>query len=81
MQICLIVRSERMKIIHNFFFFEDAVLVTGWKSLTLVSLKDGAVLAAHSVPCVSVSPATLGDFSNDGLTDFVVRCEKRCDSD
>ena len=57
------------------------MLVTGWKSLTLVSLKDGAVLAAHSVPCVSVSPATLGDFSNDGLTDFVVRCEKRCDSD
>lgn len=55
---------------------KDAVLVTGWKSLTLVSLKDGAVLAAHSVPCVSVSPATLGDFSNDGLTDFVVRCEK-----
>lgn len=55
---------------------EDAVLVSGWKHLTLVSLKDGNVLASHSLPCVCDSPVTQGDFNNDGLMDFIVHCER-----
>ena len=53
------------------------MLVSGWKHLTLVSLKDGNVLASHSLPCVSDSPVTQGDFNNDGLMDFIVHCERR----
>lgn len=55
---------------------KDAVLVSGWKHLTLVSLKDGNVLASHSLPCVCDSPVTHGDFNNDGLMDFIVHCER-----
>ena len=61
----------------SLFVIEDAVLVTGWKHLTLVSLKDGTVLASHSIPCEPLSPVIHGDFTNDGLMDFVVHCKAR----
>lgn len=54
---------------------KDAVLVTGRKHLALVSLKDGSLLASHSIPCEPLSPVTHSDFTNDGLMDFVVPCE------
>ena len=53
------------------------MLVTGWMHLTLVSLKDGSVMASHSIPCEPLSPVVHGDFSNDGLMDFVVHCKTR----
>lgn len=53
---------------------KDAVLVTGRSRLVLVSLKDGSLLASHSIPCEPLSPVAHGDFTNDGLMDFVVHC-------
>ena len=70
----------RVKLAVSFFpinFIQDAVLVTGWKHLTLVSLKDGSLLASHSIPCEPLSPVVHGDFTNDGLMDFVVHCKTR----
>ena len=60
-----------------FVLFQDAVLVTGRSRLVLVSLKDGSLLASHSIPCEPLSPVAHGDFTNDGLMDFVVQCRAR----
>ena len=60
-----------------FVLFQDAVLVTGRSRLVLVSLKDGSLLASHSVPCEPLSLVAHGDFTNDGLMDFVVHCRAR----
>ena len=60
-----------------FVLFQDAVLVTGRSRLALVSLKDGSLLASHSIPCEPLSPVAHGDFTNDGLMDFVVHCRAR----
>ncbi|PFX31386.1 hypothetical protein AWC38_SpisGene3814 [Stylophora pistillata] len=56
---------------------QDAVLVIGSKDFTLVSLKDGSLMASHSTPCEPVSPVVHGDFTNDGLMDFIVCCKTR----
>jgi len=56
---------------------KDAVLVTGLKDISLVSLKDGSLLSSHSIPCEPLSPIVHGDFTNDGLMDFVVHCKTR----
>ena len=53
------------------------MLVTGRSRLVLVSLKDGSLLASHSIPCEPLSPVAHGDFTNDGLMDFVVHCRAR----
>lgn len=53
----------------------------GWKSFMFVFFKDGVVLVVYFVLCVLVFFVIFGDFSNDGLMDFVVCCEKRCDFD
>ena len=60
-----------------FVLFQDAVFVTGRSRLVLVSLKDGSLLASHSIPCEPLSPVAHGDFTNDGLMDFVVHCRAR----
>ena len=60
-----------------FVLFQDAVFVTGRSRLVLVSLKDGSLLASHSIPCEPLSPVAHGDFTNDGLMDFVVHCRGR----
>lgn len=57
-----------------FVLFQDAVLVTGRSRLVVVSLKDGSLLASHTIPCEPLSPVAHGDFTNDGLMDFVVHC-------
>lgn len=54
---------------------KDAVLVTGLRDFALVSLKDGSLMASHSIPCEPVSPVVHGDFTNDGLMDFIVCCK------
>ena len=59
------------------YIFQDAVLVTGLKDISLVSLKDGSLLSSHSIPCEALSPIVHGDFTNDGLMDFVVHCKTR----
>ena len=51
--------------------------MTGLKDISLVSLKDGSLLSSHSIPCEPVSPIVHGDFTNDGLMDFVVHCKSR----
>ena len=56
---------------------QDAVLVTGLRDFSLVSLKDGSLMASHSIPCEPVSPVVHGDFTNDGLMDFIVCCKTR----
>lgn len=53
------------------------MLVTGWKNIALVSLKDGLLLSSHSMPCEPLAPVVHGDFTNDGLMDFVIQCETR----
>ena len=58
-------------------FCQDAVLVADRKGLGLISVKDGILLASHSLPCQPLSPVVHGDFSNDGLMDFVVHCRSR----
>lgn len=54
---------------------KDAVLITGLKDISLVSLKDGSLLSSHSIPCEPLSPIVHGDFTNDGLMDFIVHCK------
>ena len=53
------------------------MLVTGWKNIALVSLKDGLLLSSHSMPCEPLAPVVHGDFTNDGLMDFVIQCRTR----
>lgn len=53
------------------------MLITGWREMALVSLKDGSLMSSHSVPCEPLSPVVHGDFTNDGLMDFVVQCKTR----
>ena len=70
-------RRRRRCLSSLFVLFQDAVLVTGRSRLVLVSLKDGSLLASHSIPCEPLSPVAHGDFTNDGLMDFVVHCRAR----
>ncbi|XP_002735115.1 uncharacterized protein LOC100378520 [Saccoglossus kowalevskii] len=53
---------------------ENIVVLAGWDSMVLVSLKDGRILAEHTLPCQPSSSIVIGDFTNDGWTDFIVHC-------
>lgn len=56
---------------------QNALFISSWLHISLVALTDGSLLASHTLPCQPVSPVVQGDFTNDGLTDFVVHCSDR----
>lgn len=53
---------------------QSAVLVTGWDYMAVVDLRDGYVLAGHSLPCHPLTKPVLGDFNGDGWTDILIVC-------
>ncbi|XP_070575140.1 uncharacterized protein [Ptychodera flava] len=54
---------------------EDVVILTGWEYIVLVSLKDGRILAEHTLPCQPSAPVIIGDFDNNGWNDVIVQCQ------
>lgn len=54
--------------------FQTVMLVSGWDTLSLVDLRDGYILAEHSLPCQPTDVPVVEDFSEDGWTDFIVTC-------
>ena len=54
--------------------FQTNALVTGWNSMAIVDLRDGYVLAEHSLPCQPIQKPLAADFNNDGWTDITVIC-------
>lgn len=69
--------SSFLKSSYLLLYFQNALFVASWHRISLVSLVDGTLLASHTLPCQPVSPVVEGDFTNDGLTDFVVQCSDR----
>ncbi|XP_063439714.1 uncharacterized protein LOC134721003 isoform X1 [Mytilus trossulus] len=54
---------------------KDAMVMSGWSNIAIVDLKEGNLLASHSLPCQPSSPLVVGDFDNDGLNDIIVTCK------
>ena len=50
------------------------MLVSGWDNIAVVDLRDGYVLASHTLPCQPLTKPVLGDFTGDGWTDIVIVC-------
>ena len=53
---------------------QSAGLVSGWDHMAVVDLRDGYILASHSLPCHPLTKPVLGDFNGDGWTDVLVAC-------
>ena len=51
------------------------MVMSGWSNIAIVDLKQGQLLASHSLPCQPSSPLVVGDFNNDGLNDVIVTCK------
>ena len=65
---------SRQLISLQVFGHRDALIMSGWSNIAVVDLKQGQMLASHSLPCQPSSPLVIGDFNNDGLNDVVVTC-------
>ena len=53
------------------------MIILGSRELMVISLVDGSLLSAHSLPCVPTQPLVLGDINNDVSDEFLVRCNDR----
>lgn len=60
---------------NSSFVLQDAMVMSGWSNIAIVDLKEGNLLASHSLPCQPSSPLVVGDFDNDGLNDIIVTCK------
>ncbi|CAE1331260.1 unnamed protein product [Acanthosepion pharaonis] len=54
---------------------KDALILAGWRKLVLLDLKEGTLLASHTLPCHPTAPLVVGDFNNDGWNDFILTCK------
>ncbi|KAL5021730.1 hypothetical protein ScPMuIL_000885 [Solemya velum] len=55
---------------------KNLVAVIGWQNVALVDLKEGKLLAEHSIPAPPTGPLVVGDFDNDGINDLIVTCKR-----
>ncbi|KAK3589323.1 hypothetical protein CHS0354_026981 [Potamilus streckersoni] len=54
---------------------KDALVLDGWKDIAVVDLKEGRLLAVHTLPSPPTGPLVIADFNNDGLNDIIFTCK------
>ena len=62
---------------YAFGYFQNALLVLGWQSMSVMDLSDGYELGTHSLPREPVLPPVIADFNGDGLNDVIVTTSKQ----
>lgn len=71
--------KQTSKTTTSFLFLSDLqslLAIVGWQNVVLVDLREGKLLAEHSIPAPPTGPLVVGDFDNDGINDLIVTCKR-----
>ena len=60
-----------------FLIIQTHILIAGLSKVSLLSVSDGSAAAEVTLLCPPVDQPVLGDFTGDGVTDFMLICADR----